>query len=275
MKNEIIFLGTGTSTGVPIIGCECQVCTSTNQKNNRTRTSILLKTAKNNQIVIDTTPDLRTQLLRENINHLDAAIITHDHADHLHGIDDLRPFSFFPAQREFPVYCSSYHAQTITNRFDYIFKRNKIFNKNNPYIGGGLPLLNLQTINLESTQDQVSNEEFYFFLLPHGNTKTLGFMHGTLAYLIDCQEIPIEVLSFLKAQSIEILIIDCLQKKSHPSHLDQTKCFDYIKQIGPKNGILIHMNHDLDHEELTLDASKYFNFPVIPSYDGMRSYYSA
>ena len=126
LLNQLIFLGTGTSTGIPIVGCQCSVCTSSNKKNNRLRSSVYIKTKKGFSFIIDTGPDLRTQLLRSKVQELDFAILTHDHADHIHGLDDLRPFTFFPKKREIPVFCHSAHFSKIQNKFDYIFKRKEI-----------------------------------------------------------------------------------------------------------------------------------------------------
>jgi len=268
-KMEITFLGTGTSTGIPMIGCHCPTCTSTNKKNNRLRTSIFINYKNHYHFVIDTGPDLRTQLLRENINKCDFAIITHDHSDHLHGIDDLRPFTFFPKRHSLPVFCHQTHHRKIENKFDYIFKRDQVFNAKNPYLGGGLPLLNLHLV------EEISN----FFpeiliepmMLPHGSGQTMGLLlDNRVAYLIDCHEVPSSHLKRLKEQQLECLIIDCLQLEAHPSHLTVDKCFDYIEEISPKQAFLIHMNHDLEHEALQDMATNRFSIPVTVAYDQLK-----
>lgn len=270
MENiELIFLGTGTSTGIPILGCHCNVCKSTNKKNNRLRTSIFINYKNKYHFIVDTGPDLRTQLLRENIERCDFAIITHDHSDHLNGIDDLRPFTFLPKRHPLPVFSHLTHHNNIEKKFDYIFKRDQIFNARNPYLGGGLPLLNLHSID-EITQ---------FFpdifidpiLLPHGSGKTMGLLiNNQLGYLIDCHEIPGESVAKLNKANLDCLIIDCLQLNDHPSHLTVEKAFNYIEKIAPKKAYLTHMNHDLDHEVLQNMANQRFKFPVFVAFDQLK-----
>ena len=212
---NITFLGTGTSTGIPIVACPCLTCHSTNEKDKRLRTSIFVE-YKGHHFIIDTGPDLRTQLLRSNIQRCDFALITHGHSDHLNGIDDLRPFTFFPERRTLPVYAHPKHMDTISNRFDYIFKRDKIFNAKNPYLGGGLPLLNLHPI--EEVHSTFYGVNIDYVMLPHGNGETTELViDNRLAYLIDCHEIPPKALQKLKNLKLECVIIDCLQKKSTQS----------------------------------------------------------
>ena len=267
-KLNITFLGTGTSTGIPIVGCPCHICHSSNEKDKRLRTSIFVE-YKGYHFIIDTGPDLRTQLLRSNINKCDFAIITHGHSDHLNGIDDLRPFTFFPKRQTLPVFAHPIHKDTITNRFDYIFKRDEIFNAKNPYLGGGLPLLNLHPI--DELNSKFSKLNMDYVMLPHGNGETMGLIiDNKLGYLIDCHEIPAKALQKIKSLNLECVIIDCLQKEDHPSHLTLKQSFDYLSIIRPKKGILIHMNHDLGHEELENLAKDHFDFPVAPAFDQMR-----
>ena len=267
-KLDITFLGTGTSTGTPMVACPCRICHSTNSKDKRLRTSVYIE-YKNLKIIIDTGPDLRTQLLRSKIDSCDFAILTHPHSDHLNGIDDLRPFTFFPSRKNLPVFAHSSHMNDIINRFDYIFKREEIFNDKNPYLGGGLPLLNLFPI--ESINNHYPDLGLEVILLPHGNSMTSGLIFGNkLAYLIDCHEIPIEALRKLQIRKLDCVIIDCLQMTDHPSHLTINKSFNYLEQIFPNQGILIHMNHNLGHEELEKLANDNFNFPVFPAYDQLK-----
>jgi len=143
--NKITILGSGTSTGVPILGCKCAVCQSNDPRNKRFRTSVLLETNQSKTILIDASPDLRTQLLLTQTPKLDAVIITHDHADHTHGIDDVRPFTF---NRPEPllVYTDLHTYQSLTIKFPYIFQREKVFAEG--MLGGGVPLLDLQTIQV-------------------------------------------------------------------------------------------------------------------------------
>ncbi|MFW5887932.1 MAG: MBL fold metallo-hydrolase, partial [Bacteriovoracia bacterium] len=135
--NQLTILGSGTSTGIPMLGCDCPICSTTDQKpkNKRFRTSVLITTSKGHKIIIDTPPDLRSQLLKNKVDTIDAAIITHEHADHVHGIDDLRPFCFGNPRKEIPVFTNPTTAIDLTARFPYIFQRQQFFSKNKPILG--------------------------------------------------------------------------------------------------------------------------------------------
>lgn len=264
-QNCITILGTGTSTGIPLIGCSCKVCTSLDHRDQRLRTSIFIQTPRS-QFLVDTTPDLRTQLLRDKISHLDFAIITHEHADHLHGIDDLRPFCFGPPVREIPIYVHPEAKQIIEERFEYIF------NNPRPVIGGGIP--RLKSIAVPLMQETIqSKEKFVFFDYPHGHGKTMGFVHEKFAYIIDCGSIPESLLSFLSEQKLDLLIIDCLQRKAHKTHLNVDQSFQYIKKIGARQTGLIHMGHDLSHRMLSSMAQAAFGPSVFPLYDQQKVFY--
>ncbi|MEX1100239.1 MAG: MBL fold metallo-hydrolase, partial [Bacteriovoracaceae bacterium] len=178
--NEVVALGTGTSTGIPMVGCKCSVCLSTNPKNHRFRASIALKTSSHKTIIVDVTPDLRSQLLQNKIDQCDACIITHEHADHVHGIDDLRPLSF-DKESPIPVYTWNSCAEHLSEKFPYIFQADKLF-RFKPVLGGGIPKLSLHTVGEKAL---IAGEEFEFYLLPHGHTKTLSFLHKKFAYAID------------------------------------------------------------------------------------------
>ena len=260
--HKMTILGSGTSTGIPLVGCRCHVCLSDNPKNKRLRTSIYLETACGKRILIDTTPDLRTQLLNHNIDQVDAVIITHEHADHLHGIDDLRPLCFKGPSKRIPIYLEDSIAETVANRFPYIFKSKR------PVIGGGIPLLNLHPV--KEGKQNILGEEFFFFMLPHGIGKTMGFIHGKFAYLIDCHVIPDKVIEKLEGLGLDFILIDCVRRQVHQTHLNVEKAFHYIKRIAPKRAGLIHMAHQLDHELLQKEAEDYFDFPVFPVYDGQQ-----
>jgi len=271
MTNKVLILGSGTSTGIPIPGCFCKVCQSTNPKNKRLRTSIILKFKNDDKkghpekkLLIDTTPDLRQGLLDHQINSLDGVIITHTHADHVHGIDDLRPLCFGNPSKTIPLYTYPKAKEELLHRFPYIF--NSL--KKRPNIGGGIPLLEIKTLNLDKPVSLLE-KPFNFFLLPHGYGKTLGFCQGKFAYLIDCHDIPSQTLQFLKEQQLDFLIIDCVCLKPHKTHLNIEKAFSFIKAIAPQRAGLIHMGHELDHNELQKRGEASFDFPVFPLADGM------
>lgn len=240
--NALTILGSGTSTGVPILGCNCHICQSTNPANKRLRTSVFLATASGKNIVVDTSPDLRTQLLRAEVKRIDAALITHDHADHTHGIDDLRPFCFHQNQ-SLPVHCSPETAASLRRKFDYIFAPPA-----RPVIGGGIPRLHLQEFH--QGQTLIADENFTMFDLPHGYVQTTGFKHGGLAYLTDCHSIPHKVATFLREAQLEWLIIDCVKPEPHDTHMGYQQTRTALEQIQPRRAGLIHMGHEWDHEVL-------------------------
>ena len=269
--NNITILGTGTSTGVPTIGCHCAVCTSNNPKNKRFRTSIYLNTAKGKKIIVDTTPDLRSQILENKIDAVDAAIITHDHADHLHGIDDLRPFSFFE-NKNIPVFTSDYFAENMKIRFPYIFQADKIYSEERPPIGGGIPRLSLETI-YPGQNNPILEENFYFDYVPHGYGQTLAFRHETFGYIIDCHEIPEQLVRDFRDSKLKVLIIDCLKRNDHKTHLSLKKTIDYIQAINPDFAGLIHMAHDFDHDQLAQEMTQQFGKKVDPLFDTQKLSY--
>ena len=271
MSNEITILGSGTSTGIPMLGCHCRVCESNDPKNKRMRTSIHIKTPRNS-ILIDTGPDLRAQLLRNKIENIDLTIITHDHADHTHGIDDLRPLCFGPPVKEIPIYTTSECLCALEVKFPYIFKAHEIFTKDRPALGGGIPLLSLNEIKAPASSN-IRGEAFEFLKLNHGYGHTLGIIHEKFAYIIDCHELTTDQLDLLEAKKLDLLIIDCVTDSPHKTHLSENKAFEYIHKILPKRAGLIHMNHALEHSELGKRAQEEFDFPVFPLYDSQRLKY--
>lgn len=262
-ENQVCILGSGTSTGVPMPGCNCQVCTSTLKENKRTRTSILIRTSDKKTIIVDTTPDFRTQVLRENVQDVDAVIITHDHADHLHGIDDLRPFCFKRTEN-IPVYTHPECAEVMKTRFPYIFKREEVF-KDKPVLGGGIPMLDLKVVESEAF---ICGLEFKFYLLPHGHTKTLGFICGNFAYFVDCLTLPKEAIEEMQKRKLEVLILDCVKREYHNTHLNLERSLKFAQEIGAKKTGLIHMGHELEHKALCLELKAAGHPHISPVYDG-------
>lgn len=268
--NTLIALGTGTSTGIPMIGCSCQVCQSLDHRDKRLRTSIYIETSNGKKILVDTTPDLRTQFLNNKISDIDFAIITHDHADHLHGIDDLRPLTFGPPSKEIPLYCNGTTKESIEKRFEYIFMKRDP-NKHR-ILGGGIPKLALNQVELKK-ESNLLGENILFFNYPHGLGETMGFIHEKMAYIVDCMEIPTDLLELLKEEKIDLLILDCLQRSEHSTHLTVEKSFHYIEAIGPQRCGLIHMGHDLSHRQLQKLAYSQFGERVFPLYDQLKLFY--
>ncbi len=268
--NKITILGSGTSTGVPILGCKCPVCQSNDPRNQRLRTSVLLETDRAKTILIDASPDLRTQLLRTQTTKLDAVIITHDHADHTHGVDDLRPFSF-KSKMPLPVFTDLHALDSLTIKFPYIFQRETVF-ANKPVIGGGIPLLDLHP--LLPGKNLVADETFHIDSLAHGHGESLCFIHKSLGYIIDCREISETVLKHFRDAKLEILIIDCLRYEPHQTHLHLDLSLKYIQEIAPKTAILTHMGHEMDYLDLTNQLQRRGIRNVFPAIDGQSFLYS-
>lgn len=268
--NKITILGSGTSTGVPILGCNCHVCQSNDPRNKRYRSSAIIELASGKRILIDASPDLRSQLLRHHVDTLDAVIITHDHADHTHGMDDLRPFGF-KAKNSLPVFTDASAAKDLGRKFPYIFDRENYF-KDKEVLGGGVPLLELEVIH--PGPKKIMGEAFEFFALPHGHEDTLGILHQKLAYIVDCRKIPDETLRRLKGAQLEVLIIDCLRPLPHQTHLHLDLTLEYIEAIGPKTAVLTHMGHEWDYLNLLHELKKRGVKNTFPAIDGQSFLYS-
>ena len=265
--NKITILGSGTSTGVPILGCKCSVCQSNDVRNKRMRTSALLETARAKTILVDASPDLRTQLLTTKTQSLDAVIITHDHADHTHGMDDVRPFTF-GKEKPLPVFSDEYTIRSLTSKFPYIFQRDKIY-ADKPIIGGGIPLLDLHQV-----QENIVGENFNFHSLPHGHGDSLCFIHQKLGYIIDCREVPDLILNQFRDAELELLVIDCLRYTPHQTHLHLDLTLKYIESIKPKLAVLTHMGHEMDYLELNHQLRGRGIKNVFPAVDGQSFLYS-
>lgn len=239
---RIVFLGTGTSVGIPMIGCSCVVCTSTDPRDVRTRTGLLIEHA-GARIQIDISADFRQQMLRERIDRLDAVLVTHAHADHILGLDDIRPFSF--RQGEIPVYASAETWKRIERVFHYIFVPPP------NYIGGGLPRVRqkvftgpFEVIGLQVTPLPVihGSMEVTAFRITDGQT--------SLAFITDCNRIPESSLDQLRG--LDLLIIDALRYKPHTTHLHLEQTLAYIEHLRPRRALLTHMGHDFKHAVASL-----------------------
>ncbi len=268
--NKITILGSGTSTGVPILGCKCRVCQSNDQRNKRLRSSILLETSGAKTILVDASPDLRTQLLTTKTQTLDAVIITHDHADHTHGMDDVRPYTFGRSE-PLPVFTDAHSSESLTQKFPYIFQRDKIY-AHKPIIGGGIPLMDLKVI--EEEKNIIEGEEFHFYSLPHGHGDSLSFHHKKLGYIIDCREVPETIIKSFRDAQLDVLIIDCLRYTPHQTHLHLDLTLNYINQIAPKTAVLTHMGHDFDYVDLISQLCSRNIKNVFPAIDGQSFLYS-
>jgi phosphoribosyl 1,2-cyclic phosphate phosphodiesterase len=230
---KLHFLGTGTSTGVPILACECDVCTSPDLRDKRTRTSVLLE-YDGRMVVIDTTPDFRIQALREGLTRLDAVVFTHAHADHILGLDDTRVF-YFRQQVPIPIYAESHCMDTIRATFSYIFNGN--------YEYGGVGRLEPHII--DGPFDLWDLKMLPIPLL-HGKLPILGFRFRDTAYMTDVSEIP--ELSLPLLDGLDTLILDALRIKPHPTHFSLAQALAIVEQLKPRRTFFTHIAHDLGHE---------------------------
>jgi phosphoribosyl 1,2-cyclic phosphate phosphodiesterase len=253
---SLTFLGTGTSHGIPMIGCSCSVCTSSDPRDQRTRTSILLGTPEH-QILIDTTPDLRTQCLREKITQIDAILLTHSHTDHIMGFDDARRFCEMQ-DIAMPIYASPFTMGKLREAFRFAFDDPKPW-KN---------YLRLEPHLIEKNFF-LGELEMIPVPLPHGSMTTLGFVvkhqgRKLLAYFTDCQEVPEAAIK--EAAGAKVLVLDALREKPHPTHLNFEGALKAAQRIGAEQTYFIHFCHDVAH------ASKEAELPatIKLAYDGLK-----
>lgn len=255
---ELTFLGTGTSQGVPAIGCECPVCLSNDPRDHRTRTSILIRTS-DEVFVIDTTPEFRMQCLREKVTRLDAALFTHAHSDHIMGFDDMRRFCEME-DRKMPIYATASTMEPLRNIFRYAFDDPKPW-KN--YLR-----LDPHLIDYHETF-QIGKTSVHPVELPHGKFTTTGYVihrgaQKLLAYFTDCSEIPES--ARIAAEGVELLVLDALRDTTHPTHMNFEQAISSARSIGPTSTYFIHMSHDVSHAAKRDELPEGFYL----AYDGLK-----
>jgi phosphoribosyl 1,2-cyclic phosphate phosphodiesterase len=252
MQATLTVLGSGTSMGVPTIGCNCAVCCSSDPRDRRTRPSVMIA-YNGHHVLIDTTPDFREQALREKITSIDAVFYTHTHADHILGIDDLRPLSFAHKPGRMPLYAGPQAADFLRNMFRYIFDADYKF--------GGLPQVEMKPIE---GPVELFGARFEPVTVIHGETPILGFRFGSAAYLTDHSDVPPESLDRLRR--LDILFLDALRYKPHPTHSTVEQSLKIVEEVKPKRAFFTHICHDLPHAaaEAALPPG------VLLAYDGMK-----
>jgi phosphoribosyl 1,2-cyclic phosphate phosphodiesterase len=231
---RVTFLGTGTSTGVPVIGCRCRVCTSDDPRNRRLRPSILLEW-EDRKILVDSSSDFRQQALRHRIDRLDAVLYTHGHADHVMGLDDLRIYNF-RQKADLPVYGSAGTLEDLRRTFWYAFSATQE--------GGGKPQLDLREVSaaFELFGVRVSPVPLW-----HGELAVFGYRIGDFAYCTDCNRIPPDSLRAL--EGLDILVLDALRPTPHPTHFSLPETLAVLADLKPNRAYLVHMSHDIEHGE--------------------------
>jgi phosphoribosyl 1,2-cyclic phosphate phosphodiesterase len=251
MKAKLTVLGSGTSMGVPTIGCDCAVCHSSDPHDRRLRPSVLIEYG-GRSVLIDTTPDFREQAIRADIHQLDAVFYTHTHADHILGIDDLRPISYLHKPNKLPLYARPEAVDFIRNMFRYIFDATYKF--------GGLPQVELRSITGDV---ELFGARFEPIPVIHGETEIYGFRFGSAAYLTDHSAIP--EASYEKLRDLDILFLDALRHKPHPTHSTVENSLRIVERVKPKRAFFTHICHDLPHDETNAALPP----NVRLSYDGM------
>ncbi|UCC82441.1 MAG: MBL fold metallo-hydrolase [Gemmatimonadota bacterium] len=250
------FLGTGTSFGVPVVGCRCAVCNSSDPRNRRSRHCLSLE-GDGPALLVDTPPELRLQLLKAGISEVGAVFLTHMHADHLHGIDDLRIFSL-RAGRPVPLYVADEFAGTLRARFDYIFDEDV---KQDP--GSSAPEIDLQTFALGDELD-IAGLRLTPLVFPHGLMNSYGFRCGSLGVIVDGKSIPDAALAVL--QGIDTLVINALWwGDPHPTHFNVEEAIAAARSVAARQTYLTHLTHRLDYEELKAKLPP----GIEPAYDGL------
>lgn len=248
---KITLLGTGTSNGIPVIACKCDVCKSTDQKDKRLRSAIMVEDGAT-RIVVDAGPDFRQQMLQHSVDRLDAILLTHEHADHIFGLDDIRSFNW-QKKSAMEIYCEERVQDNLKKIFNYVFALNKY---------PGIPRMDL--VSIDKTPFRLGTLDIIPIRLYHHKLPVYGFRFGQFAYLTDFNSI--EDSEFEKLKGIDVLIICALRKASHISHLNLEDALAFINKLSLKKAYLTHMSHDIGkHAELLKELPS----NVEPGFDGL------
>jgi phosphoribosyl 1,2-cyclic phosphate phosphodiesterase len=233
---RLTFLGSGTSNGIPVIGCDCTVCRSDDPRDKRTRPSVVIEN-DGARVLIDTTPELRLQMVREGIPSVDAIVFTHEHADHIYGLDDVRVFSM-RQRRAMPVYGPPRVLEKLRQSFSYIFAEG-------PMTGGGRPQLDLIPIEGPFEAGGIAFEPIRVW---HGDLPVMAYRVGDLAYVTDVSRIDPPEMERLRG--LEVLVLDALRERPHPTHYSVAEAVAVVEELKPKRTYLTHICHDMGHAQM-------------------------
>lgn len=253
---KLTFLGTGTSQGVPVIGCKCAVCRSDDRRDRRLRTSAMIEVG-DVRMVVDAGPDFRYQMLREGVARLDAILLTHQHKDHTAGIDDVRAFNFvnYPTIRTMHIYGNATTIHRVIHEYDYAFAENKY---------RGVPVIELHTID-EQQPFHIGNVEIEPIVGEHSSRfRSVGYRIGDLAYITDFSRI--EPAEEAKLKGVKVLVINALRWEPHDSHFSVAEALDVIRRVHPERAYLTHMSHGIG---LHAEAEARLPEGVRLAYDGL------
>ncbi|MCI6643216.1 MAG: MBL fold metallo-hydrolase [Alloprevotella sp.] len=249
---RLTFLGTGTSSGVPMLGCDCETCTSTNVHDHRLRTSALLETNDGVRVLFDCGPDFRQQMLQVGFKPFDAIVITHDHYDHIGGLDDLRPSRLFEACA---IYAEPSCVESLRQRLPYCFAEKKY---------PGVPRLDLRTLEVHRPVE-IGAVSIVPFRILHGNLPIVGFRYGDFAYITDMKTIPEEEMTYLK--DVRTLVVNALRIEAHHSHLSLQEALGFAQKVGAEATYFTHIAHSLGPHDA---VSKQLPANVFLAYDGLQ-----
>jgi phosphoribosyl 1,2-cyclic phosphate phosphodiesterase len=252
---RLTFLGTGTSFGVPQVGCQCAVCLSDDPRDKRTRVGALVDTGAA-RLLIDTPPELRLQLIANSVDRVDAVLYTHDHADHTHGLDDVRGFA--PPGTALPMYGPREAVESIKTKFSYVFDL-----VNRPLQGTSKPDASLEVLEPGVTA-MIAGEAVTPVEVPHGRMRVFGYRIGPIGYVTDAKEIPPAAEAILKG--VKVLVLNALFRKVHPTHLSLSEAVETAKRIGAERTFLTHLTHRISHAELEAELPN----GVRPAFDGLQ-----
>ena len=248
---NVTFLGTGTSQGIPVIACDCRVCISENPKDNRLRTSILIE-ANNQTIVIDTGPDFRQQMLRENVQKLDAIVFTHQHKDHVAGMDDIRAFNY-KFKKDMDIYCTAEVEEALIREFPYVFSSYKY---------PGVPEIKVH--NIKNEPFNINGIELIPIEGLHYKLSVFGYRVKDFVYLTDVSFVSEREKE--KMKGAEVIVLDALRKTPHISHFTMEQAVELLEELKPKQGYLIHISHLMGMHNEVVDELPNF---IKPAHDGL------
>jgi phosphoribosyl 1,2-cyclic phosphate phosphodiesterase len=231
---KFVFLGTGTSHGIPMIGCDCPVCTSADPRDKRSRPSVLVQW-NNVNVLVDTAPELRLQCLANDVTHIEAVLFTHHHADHVTGLDDLRRFNWIQ-RTALPCYGSALTLRKLQEMFSYAFRQDDKYPSAKPDLA----------LHPVDGPFEIGGREVVPIPLLHGRMPVLGFRFGPVAYCTDCSFIPPESMALL--EGLDTLVLDALRRRPHPTHFNLEQAIEWAQQIGARQTYFTHIAHELGHQ---------------------------